>query len=700
MLKPSNNIDKELKKVQDKGITNSKNKIIVIVVAIAVTVFLGTTYALFSSDGVLTAYSSKVNKKVTVTVNSTNGTVNSLSGTVLKDNEIKTSPNFSASHTDKGLYVQKDDNTKSVDGKPTYYFRGNVDNNYVSFAGLLWRIVRINEDGTIRLIIAKKTIVSNYTALTTGAFEGSLAKEAADNWYNTLTADQKSFIVTGKFCNDITNTASNRLSSNPTFVCPSGANYLNLNVGIITADEARYAGSGFGGYSTTYLDTSSWFWTMTTADSSNMYQVLESRVMNYSSPINNRGLDVKQVINLKADVKISSGDGTSSNPFVVDSNSLTSVSNTADYKVTQYFSAIPNSGYEYESLSCTNSQSASYDKATGKLIITPTKDTTCTVKFKKKAVSNTILANNTIITSTPDFSKGEPPASGTNTGSGLYKTADDYGTSYYFRGAIDNNYVSFAGMIWRIVRINGNNTVRLVLDGTTSRLYYNGTLKTNMGSKAWFNTTYNANKYVGYMYDSSSNDANATVTKSSASSTIKTAVDTFYKNYLINYSSYLSDTLFCGDRSISSGTGKGAATTYYSAYKRRETNSPTLLCSQKNDRYTTDDTTVGNGALTYPIGLLSYDEYVYAGAYYRTKNVNYYLHNDLINTETTSFTMTPAYFNTSINFSANYYSEPSWAVSEGNIVHGARAVRPVINLNSNVYITGGDGTSSNPYTIT
>ncbi len=66
MLKPSNNIDKELKKVQDKGITNSKNKIIVIVVAIAVTVFLGTTYALFSSDGVLTAYSSKVNKKVTV----------------------------------------------------------------------------------------------------------------------------------------------------------------------------------------------------------------------------------------------------------------------------------------------------------------------------------------------------------------------------------------------------------------------------------------------------------------------------------------------------------------------------------------------------------------------------------------------------------------------------------------------------------
>ena len=243
---------------------------------------------------------------------------NTLSGRILKDNEVKTSPNFSANHTDKGLYVQKGDNTKSIDGKPTYYFRGNVSNNYVSFAGMTWRIVRINEDGTIRLIIAEKTIVSNYTALTTGAFEGSLAKDAADNWYNTLTEDQKSFIVTGKFCNDITNTASSRLSSNPTFVCPSETNYLNLNVGIITADEARYAGAAFVGYSATYLDTSNWFWTMTTADSSNMYQVLSSGVWNYDSPINNRELDVKQVINLKSNVKISGGDGTSSNPYLIE----------------------------------------------------------------------------------------------------------------------------------------------------------------------------------------------------------------------------------------------------------------------------------------------------------------------------------------------------------------------------------------------
>ena len=686
MLKPSNNIDKELKKVQDKGITNSKNKIIVIVVAIAVTVFLGTTYALFSSDGVLTAYSSKVNKKVTVTVNSTNGTVNSLSGTVLKDNEIKTSPNFSASHTDKGLYVQKDDNTKSVDGKPTYYFRGNVDNNYVSFAGLLWRIVRINEDGTIRLIIAKKTIVSNYTALTTGAFEGSLAKEAADNWYNTLTEDQKSFIVTGKFCNDITNTASSRLSSNPTFVCPSETNYLNLNVGIITADEARYAGAAFVGYSTTYLDTSNWFWTMTTADSSNMYQVLSSGVWNYSSPINNRGLDVKQVINLKADVKISSGDGTSSNPFVVDSNSLTSVSNTADYKVTQYFSAIPNSGYEYESLSCTNSQSASYDKATGKLIITPTKDTTCTVKFKKKAVSNTILANNTIITSTPDFSNGEPPDSGTNTGSGLYKTEDDDGTSYYFRGAIDNNYVSFAGFTWRIVRINGNGTIRLIYNGSIGSSNFNVKQGSPYGKEASY-TSYNEsactlNSPCISDYDTSTSTFNNN--KTVTNSTMKTYLENWYKNNLASYDSKIALERFCADTTHPNFSSSDDLI-YFGASLRMDSHSPLLKCSDTSETY--------GGNYKLKIGLLTADEMSFAGL------------GDETNSSTTNnylyysgywYTMSLQFSNTN---HGRLFLGYRGKITDYRGVTYSQAVRPVINLNSNVDITGGDGTSSNPYTI-
>lgn len=693
MLKPSNNIDKELKKVQDKGITNSKNKIIVIVVAIAVTVFLGTTYALFSSDGVLTAYSSKVNKKVTVTVNSTNGTVNSLSGIILKDNEIKTSPNFSASHTDKGLYVQKDDNTKSVDGKPTYYFRGNVTNNYVTFAGMTWRIVRINEDGTIRLISALEYDGGAYSGSANGAYESSSIKTKIDNWYNNLSTANQSLIATGVFCNDTTLTAASRLSSSPTFVCPTNAKTLNLKAGIISADELRYSGSAINANGNTFINNG-WTWTMTMASSTRMYYIRDAGVWNDADgTITSKYRNYRYIINLNSDVTVTSGDGTSSNPFVVASNSLTSVSNTADYKVTQYFSAIPNSGYEYESLSCTNSQSASYDKATGKLMITPTKDTTCTVKFKKKTISNTILASNTIITSTPDFSKGEPPASGTNTGSGLYKTEDDDGISYYFRGAIDNNYVSFAGFTWRIVRINGDGTIRLILPKS---IVYDGFVDFEFNSSAL------DAKYVGYTYDNASactksspcissfNSSSSTFSnnKTVTNSSIKSTLENWYKEKLASYDSKIALSSFCNDTSYT----LDGSYYYYGAQTRTGGFSPSLKCPDTSQTY--------GGNYKLKIGLLTTDESNFAGLGLSTSSSNAAQSTNYIYSSVPStgwYSMSPKYWR---------YKKSYVFLNRDGSYNGIdyatnyeRGVFPVINLNSNVDITGGDGTSSNPYTI-
>ena len=53
---------------------------------------------------------------------------------------------------ENGLFKSISTNFNGIKGTPTYYFRGNVE-NYVDFAGFTWRIVRINEDGTIRLIM-------------------------------------------------------------------------------------------------------------------------------------------------------------------------------------------------------------------------------------------------------------------------------------------------------------------------------------------------------------------------------------------------------------------------------------------------------------------------------------------------------------------------------------------------------------------
>ena len=88
--------------------------------------------------------------------------------------------------------------------------------------------------------------------------------------------------------------------------------------------------------------------------------------------------------------------------------------------------------------------------------------TSCYLYFDIKPLAmNTILANSTVHEGTPDFSQVA------TTDEGMYKVEDDLGMSYYFRGAVENNYVKFAGYWWRIVRINGNGSIRLIYDGTS-----------------------------------------------------------------------------------------------------------------------------------------------------------------------------------------------------------------------------------------
>ena len=90
-------------------------------------------------------------------------------------------------------------------------------------------------------------------------------------------------------------------------------------------------------------------------------------------------------------------------------------------------------------------------------------------------------------------------ATSDETADGLYAMEDDYGTSYYYRGAVEDNYVKFAGFYWRIIRINGDGSLRIIYDGTQA--HTNGTNSTNrlaITSQA-YNANYNDAKYVGYM---------------------------------------------------------------------------------------------------------------------------------------------------------------------------------------------------------
>jgi len=136
---------------------------------------------------------------------------------------------------------------------------------------------------------------------------------------------------------------------------------------------------------------------------------------------------------------------------------------------------------------------------------------------------------------------------------GVFAAEDDLGISYYYRGNVENNYVYFAGIYWRIIRINGDGTIRMIYDGPTKK--HNGVQGTD--SKVIdiaFNENYGDNAYVGYMYGTSNSDYENTH-KNTNSSTIKQANDKWYEDTIIagGYEGYIADAIYCNDRKVSLG---------------------------------------------------------------------------------------------------------------------------------------------------
>ena len=273
----------------------------------------------------------------------------------------------------------------------------------------------------------------------------------------------------------------------------------------------------------------------------------------------------------------------------------------------------------------------------------------------------------------------------------LCKAKDAYGDSYYYRGNVTNNYVKFAGFYWRIIRINGDGTVRVIYDGTSAHANGESSEDRQIGTTA-FNGSYNDNAYVGYMYGKAGASTYAETHANTNNSTIKTYLDTWYENNIKGTSNeqYIDDNIFCNDRSFfpnNSGTGAGSSTTYYRWYNIAN-NKMMLTCPQKNDAFTVNDTSKGNGALTYGVGLVTTDEIVLAGGW-NSNNYSYYLY-----TGQHYWTMSPSYFR-AMYADECHVSSDGYAVNYGTVADGHGA-RPVFNLKSEVLMQG-TGTASDPY---
>ena len=282
----------------------------------------------------------------------------------------------------------------------------------------------------------------------------------------------------------------------------------------------------------------------------------------------------------------------------------------------------------------------------------------------------------------------------------LCKAKDAYGDSYYYRGNVTNNYVEFAGFYWRIVRINGDGTVRVIYDGTSAHANGEASADRQIGKSA-FNSSYNDNAYVGYMYGQTGASTYAAAHANTNDSTIKAYIDNWYNTNIVGTTNeqYLADNVFCNDRSFAqnnSGTGTGTSVTYYRWYNGPwESNGYNtkmkLTCPQKNDAFTVSDTSKGNGALTYPIGLLSTDEIVLAGGWHAS-NSGYYLYSGQY-----WWASSPFGFLGSGGAYVRRVDSGGYANSHYN-VNRNYGVRPVFNLKAEV-LAQGSGTATDPYRI-
>ena len=265
-----------------------------------------------------------------------------------------------------------------------------------------------------------------------------------------------------------------------------------------------------------------------------------------------------------------------------------------------------------------------------------------------------------ILSNESDIDKKNNPSfeSSSYTNEGLYQMTSNEGKHYYFRGVVNNNYVKFGNYIWRIVGINPDNSVRLILDKSATTMNYS--------------VYQNAIDYTGlkYIYN------NVTINNN-----VSDYLEQWYKTNITDrgLDKHVVASTFCNDSSYF----VNGYNTYFNGFTRLITDKrPTLTCPTTNADF--------GGIYKQKIGLITADEVALAGGVYNTNNYNYYLSNG-----ESFFTMTGAEYNNLTAYMFIVTNTGSISTAPTTTAYG---IRPVINLDPTLTVSG-SGTTENPYTI-
>ncbi len=208
--------------------------------------------------------------------------------------------------------------------------------------------------------------------------------------------------------------------------------------------------------------------------------------------------------------------------------------------------------------------------------------------------------------------------------------------------------------------------------------------------------------YVELTGGKSIDDARREMETNTNDSNVKKMVDSWYEANIkgTQYEAMLEDTVYCNSRDDNKFgseeyTNHGWLSTigninyplFFSPYGRSFIVSrPSVSCENKNDAFTVN-TANGNGALKYPIALLTVDEADLAG-----RCSNTYID---VNSQNPYWLMAPLSLEGLYTTSAAIANGMTYQVPTSNPL----LVRPVVSIKPGTRVGGGDGTATNPYIL-
>ena len=176
-------------------------------------------------------------------------------------------------------------------------------------------------------------------------------------------------------------------------------------------------------------------------------------------------------------------------------------------------------------------------------------------------------------------------------------------------------------------------------------------------------------------------------------STMKTYIENWYENNLLDYSDLLDNNVYCNDRSLANkdtnGWNKNGNFNTSLAF-RNNIEGAELDCPNITDQFSISNE---KAQLKYPIALITEPERYWGG-------------NDLFKIDTWYWGMSPIFFRydnlayasyvlDNGNFNSGYFYSDDNVAANTSFIN----VRPVITLHKYVVIKSGDGSANNPFTI-